>query len=151
VLTRPPRPPEADLLDWPFVQRIVFVGCITAAVTLSAFAWAWYSDQNLAQARDAAFSVLVTAELCRAFGARSNTRTVWQVGCLSNPQLAVIVLASLALQLVLHHLPSLQVLFGTTPRSLMQYVVWLMLGAVPLLALEWCKVVQGARTRRGRR
>ncbi len=84
-----------------------------AVVTLSAFAYAWYSEHNLTHARDAAFSVLVVAELLRAFGARSETRTVWQMGLLSNRPLCVIVIASLALQLALHHLPALQALFGT--------------------------------------
>jgi len=117
---------------------------------LSAFAYEWYIDCNLAHARDAAFSVLVMAELFRAFGARSATRTIWQMGFVSNPQLVVIVIASFALQLALHYLPSLQVLFGTTPLSLGQYVVWLMLGSVPLLALELRKVLQRSSARRVR-
>src|SRR5438093_1064070 len=101
VLTRPPRHPEAQLIDWDFGKRIALVGCLTAGVALSAFAYEWYIDKNLAQARDAAFSVLMIAELLRAFGARSNTRTVWQVGLWSNVQLCVIVVASFALQLAL--------------------------------------------------
>ena len=148
VLTRPPRRPDAQLLDWRFAQRVVGVGCLTAGVALSAFAWEWYRDQNLTHARDAAFSVLVMAELCRAFGARSATRTVWQMGCVSNPQLVVIVLASLALQLALHSLPPLQVLFGTTPVSLGHYGAWLLLGSIPLLALELHKIVRRSSTRR---
>jgi Ca2+-transporting ATPase len=145
VLTRSPRPPEAQLVDWDFLKRIVFVGCLTAGVALSAFAYEWYIDNNLAQARDAAFSTLVIAELFRAFGARSATRTVWQVGLLSNMQLVVIVMASFALQLAIHHLPALQALFGTTSISLVQCVAWLGLGSVPLLALELHKVVQHSR------
>jgi Ca2+-transporting ATPase len=148
VLTRPPRHPEAHLVDWRFVQRIVFVGCLTAGVALSAFAYEWYTDHNLAHARDAAFSVLVMAELFRAFGARSDTRTVWQVGLVSNLPLCVIVMASFALQLALHYLPSMQVLFGTTPLSLVHAVVWLLLGSLPLLALELRKVWQRSRAQR---
>ena len=146
VLTRPPRRPDAQLLDWRFVQRVVSVGCLTAGVALSAFAWEWSRDQNLGRARDAAFSVLVMAELCRAFGARSATRTVWQVGCVSNPQLVVIVLASLVLQCALHALPPLQRLFGTTPVSLSHYGAWLLLGSIPLLAVELAKVVRRSST-----
>jgi Ca2+-transporting ATPase len=142
VLTRPPRRPDVQLLDGHFVQRILFVGGLTAGVALSAFAYEWYSAHNLAHARDAAFSVLVMAELFRAFGARSATQTVWQVGFCSNLQLVVIVLASFVLQLALHHLAPLQVLFGTAPRSPVHYVAWLMLGSVPLLALELRKVLR---------
>jgi Ca2+-transporting ATPase len=148
VLTRPPRRPEVQLVDWNFLKRIAFVGCLTAGVALSAFAYEWYIDNNLAHARDAAFSVLVIAELFRAFGARSDTRNVWQVGLLSNMQLVVIVLASFALQLAIHHLPALQALFGTTPISPVQCVAWLVLGSVPLLALELRKVLRRFREAR---
>jgi Ca2+-transporting ATPase len=145
VLTRPPRCPEAPLIDWDFGKRIALVGCLTAGVALSAFAYAWYIGNSLAHARDAAFSVLMIAELLRAFGARSDTRTVWQVGLLSNVQLCVIVLASFALQLALHYLPALQVLFGTSPISLGQCAAWVALGSLPLLVLEWRKVLLHSR------
>jgi P-type Ca2+ transporter type 2C len=145
MLTRPPRRPEAQLIDWDFFKRIALVGCLTAGVALSAFAYEWYIDHNLEHARDAAFSALVIAELLRAFGARSETRTVWQVGLLSNMQLFVIVVASFALQLAIHHLPALQALFGTSPISLGQCAAWVGLGSVPLLVLELRKVLRRSR------
>ena len=121
------------------------IGCLTAGVALSAFAYEWYTDGSLAEARDAAFSVLVIAELLRAFGARSEVQTIWQVGLFSNMRLLVIVVASFALQLVIHHLPALQTLFGTAPISLRQCLAWLVLGAIPLTVLEMRKVRQRAR------
>jgi magnesium-transporting ATPase (P-type) len=145
VLTRPPRPPEAQLVDWQFLKRTAFIGCLTAGVALSAFAYEWYVDGNLADARDAAFSVLVIAELLRAFGARSNERTVWQVGLFSNLRLCGIVMASFALQLAIHHLPALQGLVGTAPITLPQCLVWLVLGAIPVTILELQKLLQRSR------
>src|SRR6266446_1163612 len=145
VLSRPPRHPEAQFIDWDFGKRIALVGCLTAGVALSAFAYVWSIDKNLAQARDAAFSVLMIAELLRAFGARSDTRTVWQVGLLSNVQLCVIVVASFALQLVMHYLPAMQRLFGTSPISLSQCIVWVALGAIPLGVIEFWKVLRRSR------
>src|SRR5262245_49724140 len=141
VLQRPPRPPEAQLVDWAFCTRMALVGCLSAGVALSAFAYEWYTGRGLARAHDAAFSALVFAELLRAFGARSETRTIWQVGLLSNMQLFVIVVASFALQLAIHHLPALQVLFGTSPISLGQCAAWVGLGSIPLLVLELRKVL----------
>jgi Ca2+-transporting ATPase len=142
VLTRPPRRPEAQLVDWAFGTRIALVGCLSAGVALSAFAYDWYSGSGLARARDAAFSTLVIAELLRAFGARSTTRTIWQIGVWSNRSLVLIVLASFAFQVAIHHLPALHVLFGTSSIALHQWVAWLALGAVPLLVLEVWKVVR---------
>jgi Ca2+-transporting ATPase len=145
VLTRPPRRPEAQLLDWAFGKRIALIGGLTAGVALSAFAYEWYIDKNLADARDAAFSVLVIEELLRSFSMRSDTRTVWQVGLWSNMQLCVVVAVSFALQLAIHHLPALQALFGTSPISLGQCVAWVALGSLPLLVLELRKVLRHPR------
>jgi Ca2+-transporting ATPase len=142
VLTCPPRRPEAQLVDWELLKRIAFIGCLTAGVALSAFAYAWYTDGRLEEARNAAFSVLVMAELLRAFGSRSEVKTIWQVGLLSNLRLFAIVAASFALQLAIHHLPALQMLFGTEPISLRQCVAWLALGSVPMLTLELRKVLR---------
>ena len=115
VLRRPPRHPEAQLVDWAFVRRIAVIGCLTAGVSLSAFAAEWYTHGSVARARSAAFSVLVIEELLRAFSARSTVKTIWQVGVFSNPRLVLVVIASFALQLAIFYLPALQRLFGTAP------------------------------------
>jgi P-type Ca2+ transporter type 2C len=136
VLRHLPRRPEAQLVDWEFLQRIAVIGCLTAGVALSAFAAEWYTHSSLAHARSAAFFVLVIAELLRAFGARSTVRTIWQVGLFSNVRLVLVVIASFALQLAIHSVPVLHRLFGTAPISLRQCVTWMALGAVPLIVLE---------------
>jgi Ca2+-transporting ATPase len=101
---------------------------------------------NVAQARNAAFSALVIAELLRSFGARSNEKTVWQIGLFSNMRLFVIVAASFVPQLLIHHLPVLETLFGTEPISVSQCVAWVVLGAIPLIVLELGKVFRQSST-----
>jgi len=142
VLTRPPRRQDAQLIDRAFLQRIVLIGCMTAGVALSVFAYEFYADNSVEDARNAAFSALVIAELLRSFGARSEVHTVWQIGLFSNMRLFGIVVASFALQLLIHHLPVLETLFGTEPISLTQCVVWVVLGAVPLSVLEFSKMLR---------
>jgi Ca2+-transporting ATPase len=60
-------------------------------------------------------------------------------------QLFVIVVASFALQLAIHHLPALQALFGTSPISLGQCAAWVGLGSIPLFVMELRKVVRRSR------
>jgi Ca2+-transporting ATPase len=144
VLNRPPRRPDAQLLDRNFLRLTALTGVLTAGVTLAAFAYELYVDGNLEQARDAAFTVLVIAELLRAFGARSSVFTVWQVGLFSNIRLFLIVMASFALQLAIHHVGVLQTLFGIEPITLNQCVVWTGLGFIPLLVLEGRKMMRGS-------
>lgn len=145
VLTRPPRRPDAELMDRRFMAQLALIGSLTATVTLGAFAYELWVDGNLEDARDAAFSVLVIAELLRAFGARSNTRTIWETGVLSNLRLFVIVAASFSLQIAIHHEPTLAAFFGTEPISMQQCVAWIVLGAMPLAVLEALKLRTRAR------
>jgi Ca2+-transporting ATPase len=140
VLTRPPRRQDAQLIDRAFLRRIALTGLLTAGVALVAFAYELYADKSVTQARNAAFSALVIAELLRSFGARSEVHTVIQVGLFSNLRLFAIVAASFVLQLLIHHLPVLETLFGTEPISLAQCVAWIALGSVPLIAIELGKI-----------
>ncbi|MGE0823489.1 MAG: cation-translocating P-type ATPase [Candidatus Binatia bacterium] len=145
VLKRPPRRQDAQLIDRAFLARIMFTGILTAGVALVAFAYEFYIDNSIAQARNAAFSALVIAELLRAFGARSNERPIWEIELFSNMRLFAIVSASFVLQLLIHHLPMLETLFGTEPISMAQCVAWIMLGAIPFLVLEVSKIFPHAQ------
>jgi len=147
VLTRPPRPPEAQLLDSEFVRLTLLTGFLTATAALSAFAYEFYlADDGLKHARDAMFTTLVIAELMRAFGARSNGRTIFEVGLLSNLWLFLIIALSFSLQVTIHHVPALRSLFSIEPLSLEHCVVWMGLGFMPLMVLEIRKIL----LRRGR-
>jgi Ca2+-transporting ATPase len=150
VLTRPPRHPQAELLDRDFLLLTLLTGFLTASVSLGAFAYEYYIDDNLAQARDAAFTALVIAELLRAFAARSAHRTVWQIGLFTNLRLLLIVAASFTLQLAIHHIPMLQTLFAIEPITLNQCAAWFGLGFLPLMTLEAAKLVRQYRERRTR-
>ncbi|MFO9701334.1 cation-translocating P-type ATPase [Legionella pneumophila serogroup 1] len=136
ILNRPPRATQKSMMDMAFFKRVTFVGCLTALVTLGVFAYEYLIDKDLIQAQDAAFSVLVTAELLRAFGARSDTKNIWQVGLFSNLRLFFIVSISFSLQVLIHHIPALRELFGIQPVSFTQCLVWILLGMVPLLVIE---------------
>ena len=135
------------MLDWVFLKRIALIGFLTAGVTLIVFAYEFYANNDVTQARNAAFSALVIAELLRSFGARSEVRTVFQVGLFSNIRLFAIVIISLALQLLIHYWPVLERLFGTEPLSLAQCATWVTLGAVPLSVIEFGKILRQSRMR----
>lgn len=142
ILKRPPRESQKAIMDIAFFHRVIFIGSLTALVTLGIFAYEYLGHGDLVQAQDAAFSVLVTAELMRAFGARSQTKTIWQVGFFSNIRLFFIVSISFALQILIHHIPMLQMFFGIGSVSLAQCLIWMMLGMVPLLVLEGQKLLR---------
>jgi Ca2+-transporting ATPase len=140
VLARPPRPAQAQLLDREFLRLTALTGCLTAATALGAFAYEYYVHGTVEQARDAAFTVLVVAEVLRSFGARSASRTIWELGLFTNLRLFVVVAAAFWFQVAIHHAPALQLLFGIEPLSLGQCLGWMALGALPLAVLELRKV-----------
>ncbi|MBF6649776.1 cation-translocating P-type ATPase [Methylobacter sp. BlB1] len=140
ALSRPPRSPQAELLDRNFLKFTLFTGFLTASVSFGTFAYEFYRGASLDQARDAAFTALVIAELIRSFGARSRYRTIWQMGLFTNLRLFLIVVASFLLQLAIHHIPALQTLFGIEPITLYQCAAWIGVGFIPLTILEMVKV-----------
>jgi Ca2+-transporting ATPase len=142
VLQRPPRDPRGEIINRAFFARLIFTGCLSAAVALTAFSWELYNHSSIADARGAAFTTLVIEELLRAFGARSNVRTVLAVGLFSNMRLLLIVAASFALQIALYFVPPLEMIFKTGPVSLATLTRWVILGAIPLTVLELVKLLR---------
>jgi Ca2+-transporting ATPase len=146
VLDRPPRDPDLQLLNRRFLGRVVATGALSASVALLAFGATL--SEGVDAARNAAFSVLVFDELLRSFAARSATRTVWEVGLLSNLRLVGIVAVSSALQILILNVEALQTVFGTERVSAMECAAWVALATVPVTVLEVAKLVQ--RWRGGR-
>lgn len=122
-------------------QTIVSTGVLQAAATLGVFVWA-LNARNLTEARNLAFSVLVFGELFRAFAARSDTRTFWEVGALTNIRLLAVVVASVLLQLTIHHLPWAQQVFDIGPLSAADCALTLIVGLVPVTVIEMSKLVR---------
>jgi len=143
VLNRPPRHPQTELINWDLIKLTLFTGLLTASVTLGVFAYEFYIMNNsLAQARGAAFTALVIAGLLRAFGARSEQRAIWEISMFSNIRLSLVVAASFALQLAIHHVAMFQTLFKIEPITLSQCVGWIAVGFIPLIVLELRKVIR---------
>src|SRR5690606_36366987 len=73
-------------------------------------------ERSVAEARTAAFTVLVLAQLFNAFNSRSERRSAFR-GLLHNPRLFGAVGLSAALQVLVVHVPFLNRAFGTAPLS----------------------------------
>jgi Ca2+-transporting ATPase len=149
TLTRPPRPAAAPLLDRRRVALIVLAGCLTAGVSFAVFTVHLAAGAELARARDAAFTVLVVAELARALGARNDRLALWQMGWVGSARLLGVVVAGVSLQIAVHHLEPFRTVLSLTPVDLVDCLGWIALGLVPLVALEARKALarwKGERT-----
>jgi Ca2+-transporting ATPase len=131
LMHRPPRPPREPLLGWPQWRRVIVAAGLQSAATLAVFVWA-ESRFDLAHARTLAFSTLVFAILLRAPAVRSAGRPRIAV----YPLLWVLVLVSLALQVLLVEIPALRGVFQLGVPNATQWLVALVLGTLPAL-VEW--------------
>jgi Ca2+-transporting ATPase len=141
VMDKPPRPvaePILTRLEW---RRILGSGLLQATVALAVFAWS-LQKHDLAQARSLTFSTLVFAELFRSFGARDSSKTIWQLGILSNGRLAGVVFASVLAQLVLMQLEFTQRVFHLSPASWSTTLLSMLFGLAPAALLEIAKLTK---------
>ena len=141
VLRRPPRPPSQPMLGRHEWLSIVVTGAIEAAVVLGVFAWA-LRHHGPSEARQLAFDTLVSSELLRALSARSATKLIPQLGLLGNPRLLLVVVASVLVQVGIHHVPVLAGLFGDGALSLSERAFSLLWGLAPVTLLELGKWVR---------
>ena len=139
VMSQPPRPAGASLVNRRFLLLTLGTGLLTALVAFAVF---WYALQHegLETARTHAFAVLVFAELLRSFGARSDTRFIWEIGLGTNLRLLAVVVGSIALQIASHHVDWLGHLLRTSAMPLMDCFILLAIGAIPLVVLEFSKI-----------
>ena len=141
ALRRPPRPPTEPMLGRREWAGIIATGALEAAVVLGVFVWTLRREE-IGAARAVAFDTLVISELLRAFAARSPTRVLAQVGVFTNLRLLAVVLVSVLLQIGLHEIPPLIRLFQLTDLPLIDRVLPLLLGLVPVTALELHKLAR---------
>lgn len=151
VMRRAPRPPGENIFARGLGRRIMIRGFLIGGSTLAVFWLALSSGQGLVRARTMAFATLVMAQLIFVFGARSETRTEYDMGFFSNRYLVgAVALSTLMLALVLYH-PALQDVFQTWPLDLTEWLVVLVAGGLGtiVIGLRRMLLFPGARVRRG--
>ncbi len=141
LMQRPPRAAGERLMNRRFLWRIGFIGLLTGGIAFAVFFYG-LRYQNLATAQANAFSVLVFAELLRSFGARSETRFVWELGFFSNLKLLAVVALTIAIQIASHHVAWLGQILHTVPMTAYECAVLIGLGFIPLVVLELAKIPQ---------
>jgi Ca2+-transporting ATPase len=140
VLAEPPRSTDTPMLGRTQWIEILLTGLLQTACALGVFVWA-LDARGLDAARHLAFSALVCGELFRSFAARSRTQTFWEAGAFTNLRLLVVVLASVLVQVAVQRTWVGQLVFGATPLSWLDTGLALVVGLVPVTAIELHKLV----------
>ena len=143
VMQRRPRARTEAITDGGFLGGMLLTGVLTASAAMAAYLLGLRTG-DVATARSWAFTVLVFAELLRAFGARSATRPLWRMALGSNRSLVLVVVLTLGVQVFSQHNEALGRFLKSVHISVTDGLLLLALGAVPLLALEAMKVLRSA-------
>jgi Ca2+-transporting ATPase len=154
IMQRPPRDPAARFLDRDRILMLMGQGLFMGAVAAAIFAITVHVlGQDLKVARTMTFTVLVLMQLAHAFNCRSDRHSLVTLGFRTNPALVWAVAGSALLQILLVQMPWTQVLFKLAPLSAAQWLAALVLGLLPLAAMEMWKMARRPRInapRRGR-
>ncbi len=144
VMKRQPRPPSERLTNRSFIRTMALTGFLTAAVAFAVYVYSLRTE-TVEVARTQAFAVLVFAELLRSFGARSETKPVWRISLMTNPNLLLVGFASYGFQIWRHHNGILGRFLKTTPIPLSEGLLLVAAGTIPLVVLELVKLVRNRK------
>lgn len=141
VMNRPPSGRAERFTNFRFLSAMLFTGWLTAAVALGVYLYELKTG-SLAAARTSAFSVLVFAELFRAFGARSETKSLLRVRPLLNLPLVFVVAVSVLVQLGIRQTTFIGRVLRTTQVPWIDRLWLIVLGCIPLVILEIVKAIR---------
>jgi Ca2+-transporting ATPase len=143
LMARPPRRPEARLLDSGRLLAIGGEGLMLGSIALGAFSYCLYGlHQELDQARTVAFTVMVVVQLVHGFNCRSERWSLFQLGVGTNRVLVWAFLLSLVVQVAVLTVPAAGSIFKVAPLPI---EVWLLMGAMgvmPFLIMEAIKLLR---------
>jgi magnesium-transporting ATPase (P-type) len=145
VMARPPRKLTDRVIDAEMWVGIVYVGFVMAAVTLAALdlrldGGLLGGSGGIDEARTAAFTTLVFAQLFNCFNARSDRASAFS-RLFTNPLLWGAIGLSALLQVAVVQLPFLNEAFGTAPLEPGDWLLCVGLASVVLWADEAKKLV----------
>jgi magnesium-transporting ATPase (P-type) len=137
LMFRPPRPANEPLITRKLLGRIIFVGLMLMGSTLGVFWWQLLGGASIEQARTAAVTMLVVAEVWYLFNTRRFTQTGLTGETFVGNRVALVAVSALVmLQLGFTYLPFMNELFGTVPIGGDIWVVAMALGAMIFLLVE---------------
>jgi Ca2+-transporting ATPase len=152
VMQRPPRPSDERVINLRRGGVTLYHGTLNAGAAAVAFYLVYRGkDQNLPQARTAAFATVAFSQLMFSFGCRSFRYTLPQLGLLSNRWLILAIAVSALMQLCALTLPFLKPLFKIETGPLgWEWLMIIALALVPVSIIEASKLAKAQRNTRSR-
>jgi Ca2+-transporting ATPase len=143
LMKRPPRRPEARLLDGGRLLAIGGEGLMLGLIALGAFSYSLYGlHRELDQARTVAFTVMVVAQLVHVFNCRSDRLSLFRLGVGTNHALVWAFLLSLVVQLAVLTVPVAAPVFKIAWLPVEDWALIGILALLPLVIMESIKLLR---------
>ena len=145
VMRRRPRKPTDRVIDREMWIGVLFVGLVMAIATLLTLdlklpGGLIPGSGSIAEARTAAFTVLVLAQLFNCFNSRSDSVSAFR-GLFTNRRLFAAIALSFALQVLVVHVGWFNTAFGTQPMALADWALCIAIASSVLWADELRKLL----------
>ena len=140
IMTRPPRPPNNQIVTSELVLRIVIVGAMMLLGSFGLFTAALDAGATDAEARTLAVNAFVAMEIGYLFNCRSLHQSVWKIGWFTNKWIWVGIGSTIALQIAFTYVPFMNGVFGSAPLPLIAWWPVIALGVLISLvigAVKW--------------
>jgi len=138
VMKRRPRPADESIFAGGLGRHIIWVGLLMGVVCVATQAWAIRLGDKHWQTM--VFAVLSFSQMGHVLAIRSETRSLFQQGLLSNIPLLGAVALTFVLQLATIYIPFLNPIFKTAPLTLNELLAVLGASSVVFVAVELEKV-----------
>ncbi len=143
IMSRAPRPADESVLTRRRGFLILGQGLLISIVGLIAF-WIIYRGDaaNIERARSVAFGVAAFSQLFFAFGCRSQSRTMPELGFFTNPWLFGAVIASAILQISIMLIPVTRRVFEISNGLTWEWLLIAGSAVIPVTVIEMTKIVR---------
>jgi Ca2+-transporting ATPase len=146
TMERPPRSPQAPIIDGTSLRYVFTVGPLIAAVTLGIFVFSLPRGEE--HAVTMFFTSMIAARLFNAFNCRSATYPLFRLGPWQNRWLLLSFAGSIALLMPIIYVPALQPVFSVIPLGLNDWLWPAAAGLTVLFTVEVAKYIGLARSTR---
>jgi Ca2+-transporting ATPase len=147
LMQRPPRRPEARILERERIFLMFGQGLLMALIAILTFAYCLYGmDQNLERARTLTFMVMIGSQLAHSFNCRSDRLSLFAVGLWTNKPLLCAVGGSTLLQVGLVLNPWTREVFKLSSFDPEHWIMVFGVGSLMLVAMELWKAVVAGKT-----
>jgi len=140
IMERPPRPTNENIFSNGMGWQILWAGFLMGVVCITTQAIAL--NNNSAHWQTMVFTVLCFSQLGNVMAVRSETRSLFKLGVMSNKFMFYAIAITVALQFAIIYVPALNKIFRTQPLTTNELLLTILLSTVIFWAIEIEKLVR---------